>query len=165
MIRDQVMNELSAPVDPESFYVGNPARVSGNSGALASPLTLRVTLNGIPALGIGDGIWFDDIWAVLTPTAALTIQSASLRLVDNTNGVLKTLGMPVFTTLSLSTSPVTVAFLVQPKLVGFGDLQQYGLTANIQQPLKVELILAFSASTLVAILGVKARLVRGIQDG
>lgn len=149
-----------------NWAIEKPRRFAQVLATAASPRTATLTLNGMQ-FRRGDGLFVDQLFAVLLPTAAMTVQSLELTLNDNGGGLLMPLATPVLTTLGLSTSNVSLLFS-PPGLITFEDILEWSETLGgnpANQPWQPQLIIAFSASTLAINFGARARAIHGLQEG
>lgn len=149
-----------------NWAIEKPRRYAQVLATGASPRTSSLTLNGMQ-FRRGDGLFIDQLFAVLLPVAAMTVQSLELTLNDNGGGLLMPLATPVLTTLGLSTSNVSVLFS-PPGLITFEDVLEWSETLGgnpASQPWLLQLAIAFSASTLGIQFGCRARGLHGLQEG
>ena len=163
MLAETIKAQLAAsPL--AGYFVGPPQRRIATVAAAASPVSSNLLINETN-LVVGDAIFIEHMWAILSPTAAMNLQSLSLDVSDLSGvGVgWMALGTPIATTLALSTSRVSLLFPAIP-LITIADLFAYGAGVAIQ-PFSARLTIAFSASTLAVRWGYKYRVVHGINDG
>jgi hypothetical protein len=165
---EEIGRTLGSPLATGSS-VSQPARNSEVTAALASPISRDLAIPGDVQFGRGDAFLFEQIFANLTPAAALNITDLAVLLVDNSgNTLIPALGTPILTTITGITQTVSVLFPPVP-LLTMEDLINFGRTfggdpLNAQPP-RVRFRVAFSASTIVLRWGFKARIFHGLQEG
>jgi len=158
-----------ASVPAPNFNISPAQRFGFSVAAAASPNGSTVSLAGLPPLRNGDALLFEQLWALITPTAAMSIQGMFLNLVDASTAFLATLSTPITTTLGLGTTPTSLWF-PPPPLITMADLLGWqgkiGVSGNpLNQPLGISFTVSFSASTLAIVFAGKVRTIHGLQEG